>query len=225
MCELIKNTIDGKQVIIYKNKEDSVPAIYANMYIESGNEILKACKKLGCKPFHLVSISKLRWDEELSPWANEPIVFKNDHFTGEATQYTYCLTQKIIPFVEEKLEQTTPRIIAGYSMGGLFALYTPYITDAFSSVISASGSVWYPDFVAYVKNHEYVKNPNTVYLSLGDLESHTKNRYIKQTENYTKELYSVYQQKGIHAMFEMNAGNHFKDADFRLAKGITWTLG
>lgn len=29
---------------------------------------------------------------------------------------------------------------------------------------------------------------------------------------------------GIETTFEMNPGNHFKDADLRLAKGIAWML-
>ena len=40
-----------------------------------------------------------------------------------------------------------------------------------------------------------------------------------------EELYSVYQQKGIQSIFELNPGNHYKNAEFRLAKGIAWTLG
>ena len=40
-----------------------------------------------------------------------------------------------------------------------------------------------------------------------------------------EELYSVYQQKGIQSIFELNPGNHYKNAEFRLAKGISWTLG
>lgn len=224
MREYMKFEIDGKQIAFFKNKNESVPIIYANMYTEAGRSILEQSEKFGCKPFHLVSITKLRWDEELSPWAHDPVVSESDHFIGDADQYVRCMTNKIIPFIEDKIEPPTCRIIAGYSMGGLFALYAPYLTDAFAGSVSASGSVWYPGFVSYVKEHNFLRNPEAIYLSLGDLESCTKNPVLSQTENCMKELHSIYQSKAIESIFEMNPGNHYKDVPYRLAKGITWIL-
>ena len=130
----------------------------------------------------------------------------------------------IISVVEETINAPTFRVIAGYSMGGLFALYAPYITDLFSRVVSASGSVWYPDFVSYVRENNFLRKPDAIYLSLGDRESQTKNRFLSQTEDRTKELFSIYQSRQINSIFELNPGNHFTDAPYRLAKGIAWML-
>lgn len=224
MRDPIKTQIDGKQITFFRNENEDVPIVYANMYSDAGRAVLDECEKLGCSPFHLVSITKLRWDEELSPWAHEPVVSKNDRFTGEANQYVRCLTEKIIPYIEGIIKKPSFRIIAGYSMGGLFALYAPYVTEVFSRAVSASGSVWYPGFVSYVKEHDFLHKPDAIYLSLGDLESHTKNRFLSQTEQCMKDLYSIYQSKAIDSIFELNPGNHYKDAPYRLAKGITWVL-
>ncbi|MBD5104095.1 MAG: hypothetical protein HDT47_04430 [Ruminococcaceae bacterium] len=71
----------------------------ANMYAETGKSILEQCERLGCKPFHLVSITRLRWDEELSPWEYAPVVSQNDHFTGKADLYAQCMEKQIIPFI------------------------------------------------------------------------------------------------------------------------------
>lgn len=224
MKEPLKFEIDGKQVTFFKNEDKGAPIIYANMHTEVGHSVIEQCKKLGCRPFHLVSITGLRWDEELSPWAHDPIVSKNDHFTGEADHYVRCMTDKIIPFIEDEINPPTCRIIAGYSMGGLFTLYAPYITDAFTGSVSASGSVWYPEFVSYAKEHDFLQRPEAIYLSLGDLESRAKNPFLSQAENCMKELYSLYQRKAIKSVFELNPGNHFRDVPYRLAKGITWML-
>lgn len=215
--------IDNKKVILYRNTMRDVPVVYANMYQEAGRAVIKQCEKLGCKPFHLVSISNLRWEEELSPWAHKPVVSKNNHFTGEAKRYAHCMAEKIIPFVEEQIK-VPYRIIAGYSMGGLFALYAPYIMNLFSGVIAASASVWYSEFVSYVKAHDFLKKPDVVYLSLGDLESRTRNQFLSRTEQCMEELYTFYQENEIDTIFEQNPGNHFKNVDYRLAKGITWML-
>lgn len=224
MAKFIDFEIDKKQIRLFKNDNENVPIVYANMFQDAGHEVLEACEKLGCSPFHLVAITNLRWNEELLPWPHEPVITKSDRFTGEATSYAHCLTKDIIPHVEKTMKKPPLRIIAGYSMGGLFALYAPYITDAFLSVVSASGSVWYPNFVSYVKEHDFLRKPESIYLSIGDLESRTKDPFFSQTEHCTKELHSIYQRKAVESIFELNPGNHYKDAPYRLAKGIAWTL-
>ena len=224
MKEPVKFEMDGKKITVFENENENVPVVYANMYSEAELDVLRECEKLACKPFHLVSVTELRWDEELSPWQHGSVVSQSDHFTGEAEQYARFLTEKIIPSAEEILPKPRFRVIAGYSMGGLFALYAPYITEAFSRAVSASGSVWYPGFVEYVKAHDFMHAPDAIYLSLGDKESRTKNQYLSRTENCMNELYSIYQSKGIDSVFELNQGNHFRDVPYRLAKGIAWVL-
>ena len=224
MKKPVRFETDGKKITVFENENENVPVVYANMYSEAELDVLCECEKLVCKPFHLVSVKGLRWDEELSPWQHGPVVSQSDHFTGEAEQYTRFLTEKIIPSAEEILPKPRFRVIAGYSMGGLFALYAPYITEAFSRAVSASGSLWYPGFVEYVKTHDFLQAPDAIYLSLGDKESRTKNQYLSRTENCMKELYSIYQSKGIDSIYELNRGNHFRDVPYRLAKGIAWVL-
>lgn len=223
MNEPVKFELDKKQITVFANENDNVPVVYANMFSETSRELLLECEKLGCEPFHLVSITNLRWDEELSPWPHTPVVSKDDNFTGEANEYVRCLAERIIPRAEEIIAPSY-RVIAGYSMAGLFALYAPHITDMFSRAVSVSGSVWYSGFVSYVKEHVFLSRPDAVYLSLGDRESRTKNQFLSRTEDCAKELCSIYQSLGISSIFESNPGNHFKDAPLRLAKGIAWTL-
>ena len=224
MKKPVKFETAGKKITVFENENENVPVVYANMYSKAELDVLCECEKLACKPFHLVSVTGLRWDEELSPWQHGPVVSQSDHFTGEAEQYARFLTEKIIPSAEEILPKPRFRVIAGYSMGGLFALYAPYITEAFSRAVSASGSVWYPGFVEYVKTHDFLQAPDAIYRSLGDKESRTKNQYLSRTENCMNELYSFYQSKGIDSIYELNQGNHFRDVPYRLAKGIAWVL-
>lgn len=224
MQELIQTEIDGKKIHFFRSGEDGAPVVYANMYAETGKAVLEQCERLGCKPFHFVSITNIRWDEELTPWAHEPVVSKDDHFAGGADRYIHCMEQQIIPYIEDQIKPPCRRIIAGYSLGGLFALYAPYVTEAFSALVSASGSVWYPEFLSYVKSHRFLNKPDAVYLSLGDRESRAGNPYLRQAENCMRELYSAYQDEAICSVFELNPGNHYKDADDRLAKGIAWVL-
>lgn len=64
-------------------------------------------------------------------------------------------------------------ILGGYSLAGLFALWSAYQTDLFSGIVAASPSVWYPDWMEYAQANQ-VKT-SALYLSLGDREERTRN--------------------------------------------------
>ncbi|MBQ3854124.1 MAG: hypothetical protein II778_05385, partial [Anaerovibrio sp.] len=115
-------------------------------------------------------------------------------------------------------------IIAGYSLAGLFALYSLYRTDMFQGAVSASGSLWFPNFAEYVMDNPFAQKPEKVYLSLGNKEKNVKNKLMMQVENRTRAILNHYQQQGIDTVFELNPGNHFRDVDDRIAKGIVWIL-
>ena len=51
-----------------------------------------------------------------------------------------------------------------------------------------------------------------------------RNALLSTVEDKTGKVYDQYKNKGIETTFEMNPGNHFKDANLRLAKGIAWIL-
>lgn len=195
--------------------------------MEAGTALLERCVMCSCRAFNLVTISGLHWDEELTPWAHEPVLSKDDNFDGKADEYTIFMTQQVIPFAENAIigaAAGSERILAGYSLAGLYAIYAPYVTDAFQRVVSASGSLWYPDFLEFTLNHEFRQKPLSAYFSLGDKESRSKNMYVSKNQENTEELCGHYAKLGINSIFELNPGNHFNDATGRLAKGIAWTI-
>ena len=83
-----------------------------------------------------------------------------------------------------------------------------------------SGSLWFPDFKEYVFSHEMKRKPEKLYLSLGDKEAKTRNQYLKAVQENTESIAQHLRETGIDVTFEMNPGNHFKDAALRSAKGI-----
>lgn len=116
------------------------------------------------------------------------------------------------------------RGIAGYSLAGLFAVYSLYRTDVFSRAASVSGSLWFPDFREYVFSHEMKRKPECLYFSLGDRECRTGNPYLKVVGEHTKEIRNFYQGKGIDTVFRSNPGGHAKNTAKRTAAGIGWML-
>lgn len=218
------SVIGGRTVRVYGCGEKGAPTVYASMYMEAGAPVLEACGRMGCRQFNLVTLSDLHWDEDLSPWAHEPLVSSDDHFTGGSEEYARYIGDEVVPYAEGILGEPGERIIAGYSMGGLFALYAPHVTDIFSRCVSASGSVWFPGFPEFVETTPFARRPDAVYLSLGDRECHVRNKALRTVEDCTRRLWDFYRSQGIESTFELNPGNHFREADVRLAKGITWVL-
>jgi predicted alpha/beta superfamily hydrolase len=110
--------------------------------------------------------------------------------------------------------------IAGYSLAGLFALYATYRCEVFDRVASMSGSLWFPNFRDNILSHQMKKQPEKMYFSLGDKEAKTRNRLLKAVQSNTEEIVKHYEQLGINVTWELNPGNHFRDAALRSAKGI-----
>ena len=223
--------IENKIIDIYfnENHKENVPVVILNTYGNEGKEVFDRCNKLQCKEFILVAISNLDWNNDMTPWFAPKLNKYDKECLGKADDYLKILLEKIIPEVEKyiNIELNTNikyYAIAGYSLGGLFAVYSAYKTNLFSRVASASGSFWYPKFVEYVEQSEISKDIEKMYFSLGNKESKVKNEVLATAEENTKKLEQIYKLQGINTIYEENDGNHFKDTDLRMAKGIKWIL-
>ena len=202
---------------------EDLPVIYC--IAQEDQELLKECEALSCNKFHLVTIENVDWNRNLSPWAAESVVTKNDGFTCQGSDFLNWMLSNVVPLVEQELEgEQHLSYIAGYSMAGLFALWSLYQTEFFQGAVCASGSLWFPEFEAFATLNELKLNPNRIYLSLGDRESFGRNPFLKKTETVYRHIADSLTSKGNQVFFEMNPGNHFQDVDLRLAKGITWIL-
>ena len=105
---------------------------------------------------------------------------------------------------------------------GLFALWAAFQTEKFSGVAAASPSVWFPDFVGYMKENKI--KCDAVYLSLGDKEERTKNAVMSKVGNCIRESYDLLTGQGIECALEWNKGGHFKEPALRTAKGFAWVM-
>ena len=214
-----------RRVCLYKLVDGLAPLVYSIDYHENGQLLLDACRQVDCSGFNLVTISGLHWNQELSPWAVETVVSKDDDFAGEADQWLPVLIDEVVPQVERLLDAPPAwRLLAGYSLAGLFAVWTAFQTDLFSRILSASGSMWYPGWLEYAREHETVAPLQGVYLSVGDKESTSRNAVLQTVGECTQALASLLAERGVNVTFELNPGNHFKNPPLRVVKGIKWLL-
>ena len=89
------------------------------------------------------------WNSSLSPWPADP-VFGKEPFGGLSKDTLNDLIDSVIE-IRKALGKTTeiPVILSGYSLAGLFALWTAYQTEIFTGVAAVSPSVWFPDWLEY----------------------------------------------------------------------------
>ena len=229
MIEKIK--IENKNIDIFYNNTNitKLPVVILNTYGNEGQDVFDKCSYLKCKEFILVAISNLDWNNDMTPWFAPKLNEKDVDYLGKADDYIKLLINKIVPQIEKYVENNLKIkieyfAIAGYSLGGLFAIYSAYKTDIFTKIASASGSFWFPKFIDFVKTTNISSNVRKIYFSLGNKESKARNQVLATVEINTIELEKIYNNKGIETIYEVNEGNHFKDATLRMAKGIKWIL-
>lgn len=154
------------------------------------------------------------WNKDLSPWS-APAVFGNEDF-GDGAKNTL---NEILQYTDDPEKDY---YLGGYSLAGLFALWSAYQTDRFSGIAAVSPSIWFPGFTKYMYEHKPLTT--NVYLSLGDREEKTKNPVMAQVGNAIRVGYESLKDNKIHCTMEWNQGNHFKEPELRMAKGFAWLL-
>ncbi len=215
----------GHRSVRLTKVKDQAPLVIVIAFEAMDQPLLEECRKQQTKEFNLLTISSLHWDEELSPWPSRPIVMKDDHFTGEANALLSLIEKEILPWTYTCLETKPDSVIlCGYSMGGLFSLYSMYNSVSFDKCGCISGSVWYPNFHEYCLSHKFRRKPQAIYFSLGDKETKVSNPYLQRTGLIMDNLAFLYEKEGIESTFVWNQGNHFVDALYRMAIGIRWLL-
>ncbi len=217
--------ISGKHITVYTCEQPDRPIIFLNTFEGDGEKLYQILVNMNCPDFTLVEISNLAWEHDMTPWDIPPLSPKDTPCTGGADEYLKILVEEIVP----RAEELTPgnilwRGLAGYSLAGLFAVYSLYRRDVFSRISSMFGSFWFPGFMEYVTSHELTKLPEHVYFSLGDMESQTKNSYFKTVKEKTEKIKSLYEKQNIDTFFQLNPGNHHTNVIQRTADGILCIL-
>lgn len=171
-------------------------------------------RELAGDDFLLIAVKIPNWNQDLAPWPAPP-AFGNESF-GNGAAETF---REILPLVCGKAKH---RIIGGYSLAGLFSLWAGYQTDVFTGIAAASPSVWYPGFTDYMEQHTI--RARSVYLSLGNGESRTRNPVMSRVADCIRETHTLLNRQTTACFLEWNEGNHFKDPDLRTAKAFAWVI-
>ena len=174
----------------------------------------------------LAAVSGVDWNRELSPWPAPRVLRNSSDFGGEGPAFLDTLTGQIVPLMETQLGfAPTSRAVAGYSLAGLFALWSVFQTDAFDRVASVSGSLWFDGFMDYLESSTPPNGLRQIYLSLGNKEKNARNQRMAAVEDCTHHTAELLREWNIPLIFEMNPGGHFQDIPDRIARGINQLMG
>ena len=173
--------------------------------------------------FLFAAVPVANWNDALSPW-EAPAVWGKQGFGGNAADTLRFLTERVIPTLKQRfhLPENVKIILGGYSLAGLFALWSSTQTDLFYGVAATSPSVWFPGWMEFEQQHPI--QAQCVYLSLGDKEERTKNTVMAVVGDNIRTLHSRLAERGTNCTLEWNSGGHFKDADPRTAKAFRWMM-
>lgn len=178
---------------------------------------IELIKRYSTSDFCLITIKVDDWFNDLTPWKMKPIFGKQAFGDGASN---------LIKFIKENIllnyDSSYSIYIGGYSLAGLFALYSSYYLDNIKGVAACSPSLWFKDFKEFAFNNE--TKTNLIYLSLGDKEELSKNKIMKEIGSLIKEFNSYYLSINKECYLEMNKGNHFVDNEIRIAKGFAYLL-
>ncbi|MEE3480859.1 MAG: esterase [Lachnospiraceae bacterium] len=169
------------------------------------------------KKVRLAAVLVDDWNKDLSPWEAPPVFGKEGFGAGAAETLSYIENNVLSELLGEK---DIPIILGGYSLAGLFALWSVYQTDRFAACAAASPSVWFPGWIDYAAEH--APKTKALYLSLGDREKKARNPLMATVAD------CIVRQNDLlgdlpHTL-EWNPGNHFIDSDIRTAKGFVWAI-
>ena len=168
----------------------------------------------------IVVINDVNWNDDLTPWPAEGVFKKAKPFGGQAGVFLDKLTRDIIPEAEKHLDIEKPeRTILGVSLSGLFVVWSAFNTDAFTNIISISGSLWYDGFVDWTKKNTPSPSIKKVCMLLGEKEKLAKDKRMATVEECTHAAGDILREKtSASIVFELVEGTHFSPIMPRLER-------
>lgn len=172
-------------------------------------------------------IDDVDWNNDLTPWAAEGVFKKAKPFGGKAALFLNNLTHEIILDAEKQLGiEKAERTILSVSLSGLFAIWSMFETDAFTNIISISGSLWYDGFLKWMEKQTPSPLVNKVCMLLGEKEKNAKDKRMATIKEKSLAAANVLKEKNDASItFELVEGNHFSPIMPRLERAFEVVYG
>ncbi len=211
----------GRYPVVYINGTDELPDIL---------EILEPYFGKECRPFLLLNVETARWNDDMTPWPAPAMNAQSGAFGGWADAYLDTFVKTIKPFIDTHYN-TKPNpedtAIAGYSLGGLTALYALYQYPIFGKIGCLSGSLWYDHWLDFMASHTPKNISAQVYISLGTKEKESKNARMGRVGECTVKASALLKDQlpdEDSLKLEWNDGGHFTEIPRRFCRALLWLM-
>ena len=222
----IQQEIEGVKLYVYRSNVKDATTIYfldGDQFEELFNHWIRKHQPA----LNFLLINAHNRTDDYTPWpllASETLLM---YFGGKAEEHLSFIKTCVVPFCESEYgfaSSAEKRVIGGYSLGGLFSLYAAVNTNLFGTALSCSSSLWFPDFLDYLKEHPFKAAHPKLYMSVGDQEGTTATNLTADQTLNTIALKDFYEPK-IQAgdfQFALEVGNHGNYIRGRAWRAIEW---
>ena len=217
--------IGGRECLLYNEGEEPQVLLIQTLGAQErgsiDSEVAMISEASGAS-FVMAAFAIGDWEVELTPW-HDPAVSKRQAVGEHAGESLRYITEELIPYLHQEYGEI-PIVLGGYSLGGLFSLWSGFESDCFAAIAAMSPSVWIAGWQDYASQHP-VKSPY-VYLSLGDREEHCRDKAIAQVGNNIRWEYDHLQRTigPDHCTLVWEKGGHFVTPHLRLARAFAWCV-
>lgn len=164
--------VQSEMKIVHGGENSSAPIIYAIDAPEFPFSIEPACEGIKAT---VVRVPVSSWDENLTPWTAESPFRERPDYAGKADGTAAELLDCCHAFELAQGLAPAQRGLAGYSLGGLFALHAFLHEPFWDACASLSGSLWYPGWAEAMEHlalaREVDFSGRSCYLSVGNREA------------------------------------------------------
>lgn len=177
-------------------------------------------------PLALVWCAPCDWERDYTPWP-APALPGRPPFAGGADRLLDFLCGEVKPEVCRRFALDAPAArtaLAGYSLGGLAALYGALSRPAeFGRAAGCSGSLWYDGWEDWLASHPAAPGQR-LYLSLGKTEERSRDARMARVGDATRRTAAAFAAAlgPENTALEWHTGGHFTGVPHRLAQALAW---
>lgn len=164
-----------------------------------------------------LSISTENRLNDYTPYYAKALDKRFADFGGNGSSYLKFLNEELIPTILNDYPLKKDNIIyGGISLGGLHAIYSSFLKNEFKTIFGIVSSLWYTNFIDFIKNNELYHKDTSFFLLNGKKEGSNHinlplyNAYLK-----AKEACDLLKEKAEYLEFISDEYAHHDHIDLR----------